>query len=563
LFLIKKTKMKIISFIEIKKFIIEKLSEFSIDEFYFEKNKYFIYSKENQPKINDIELLDAINEKFDILYFWLDEKFIDRFFPLLKNNSYHQNKIVTSEEEKKRNNERESLLKYSHKYYTANELINEIIKNENIKLSENEILELTKNKISNFKIWILNNLENIKNYENLKSKKVFENEKSIENLINELNDKENEISIIVKNLSDLNITIENIQKYINNFAETESQNIKKIDEIDDVINKLSPHRDKEPYIKQIKELEKEKINIPLEFNSYKTQILQKDEDCKKQLENLNKLKYELECSKFEIENKIEIKKVENEKLINEINPFDYDIELKAINSFFNYKDNYHNNYQNEFSNNLFFEVYQKYELINNFEWKSELIKCLNEKIPNPITFRIFEEKDFEKPKIAQISNDFLTERISGRNKDIVNLLNRTIEDLYPIWNSLKVALITNEISIDINNCFFVSLNNGIYAKIIVRKGKITKKNTVAFKYRNNSFTKDCEIFSGYTNSGFILPNGIYLNYRDLYFEIDFFANSLLLNNFNYNQQIQSISDKAKGDYEEEQRRLEEEYYYDD
>jgi hypothetical protein len=78
--------------------------------------------------------------------------------------------------------------------------------------------------------------------------------------------------------------------------------------------------------------------------------------------------------------------------------------------------------------------------------------------------------------------------------------------------------------------------------------------TLALTYTKDGFQKNCEIFSGYTKSGFILNQGVYMNYKEWSFEISFEADALLIQNFNSFQQIQSIPDGAKSDYEEEQRR---------
>ena len=142
------------------------------------------------------------------------------------------------------------------------------------------------------------------------------------------------------------------------------------------------------------------------------------------------------------------------------------------------------------------------------------------------------------------------------------------DDIYnslaPLYFSINKALINNELIKTENGITFLNFGNGIFLKILVRKNiKGISYPHIALIRRNQKLTYTCDIFGGYTSSGFILHNGLYIILKKWIVELYFDANATLLQgDYNY-MHHQNLSDTKKkdDDYDdEEQRRRDEEYY---
>jgi hypothetical protein len=555
-----------ISFIEMKSFLIDKFREFSIDEFYFGKHPYFIYHESDEPKIDVNKVLKVLHEKYDIIYFHLNDAMMQELFSESK-ISYHfrenrEDAIKIAEITKELN-------ELNNNYYVWEQFIskinNEIFNSVFLKNHDYYFREDSAD-LKNFRIWALDNFEIIRNYEAYKLKEL----KSFDNTQKKLSD---EIDLIATSIEEHNQNLENldqefteIKNLIDNLPAIESENLKRIDEIEDEINKLTVLKEKKPYKSQIVNLLNEKEAIPFKFNENKKRL---DDS----LIELNKKKYEIEIQKINLSNKKtenENKIIENESsketFVNKIILFNIENELSALNSLtrfllheivvFSY-EKYRFVEAKENLNVLFFEIYNKYELFGTLEWKKGLNNIFKQEINSALIFAVYQSFDFFKPKFAQIRHELKHKSGNSlcRRYQENTIETAEIDVLFPVFCSLKNALKSTFVLKNHNNVFYLNLNNGIYAKIIAWQSKIMSDDlTLALTYTKDGFQKNCEIFSGYTKSGFILNQGVYMNYKEWSFEISFEADALLIQNFNSFQQIQSIPDGAKSDYEEEQRR---------
>lgn len=494
----------IISFLEIKSFIIRKLQEFSIDEFYFRKHEYFIYDADLSVKLNAEKILDLLSEEFDCLKIQMR----DFIYGI-------GNQVLDVE----------PLEKYREQYFSPKSIIDLIQKEGCLSLTD-----CGKKKIYEhfFQRWAVIHLRNITNY---KSSKLSEFDKYISGFTNQLD-------LIQCEMDELYL----LQKQINDILVITEQSNERILKIQHEISTLQSLNDKS-YDYNIENLDK--------------QLQQKLIHVENCIKDLDTKKRELKGSTDLERNFAEIKSLKDQKIqekelfIKSSPELDYQVESKLSQLLTTSISGY------GITNDFFFEIYpshknyDNYLLTENLQCKKLLLKILNQKIPKPLIFRIVAEKYFEKPKFATILSELKVQENQYNLKDVP----ANIDDLFPIWYSLKNALLNNEIINNEYNYSYISLNNGIFAKIVAYKSKpINEKIIIALKCEDKrqshnptdfTFYRDCDIFSGYASSGFSLIRGIYINYKEFSFEIDFFANALLLQNLNYFQQIQSISDKIK------------------
>jgi hypothetical protein len=557
-----------ISFIEMKSFLIDKFREFSIDEFYFGKHPYFIYHESDEPKIDVNKVLKVLHEKYDIIYFHLNDAMMQQLFSESKISYHFQECRVDAI---KIPDIKKELNKLNNYYYLREQLIskinNEIFNSEFLKKDDYYFREVSTD-VENFKNWALDNFEIIRNYEAYKLKELKSFDHTLKKLTNEIDTIATGIEEQNKNLAKLDQKFTEIKNLIDKLPAIESENLKRIEEIEDEINKLTVLKEKEPYKSQIVNLLNEKEAIPIKFNENNKKLNDSLIELSKNKDEIEIQKINLINEKTEIENRILENESSKEAFVNRIIQFNIENELSALNSLTRFLfhitleikeyDKKYSYYKVEGNlNSLFFEIYDKYELSGGIEWKKGLNNIFKQEINSALIFAVYQSFDFFKPKFAQIRHEL--KHKSGNSLCRRNYENKIetaeIDVFFPVFCSLKNALKNTFVLKNHNNVFYLNLNNGIYAKIIAWQNKIMSDDlTLALTYTKDGFQKNCEIFSGYTKSGFILNQGVYLNYKEWSFEISFEADALLIQNFNSFQQIQSIPDGAKSDYEEEQRR---------
>lgn len=353
--------------------------------------------------------------------------------------------------------------------------------------------------------------------------------------------------------------------------EKEQKYLTKISEIEKEINLLEPLKEKSEYKLKINKLQSQKEKLPIEFAEIKANLESKLKDLKINNQNQHIDIDETENLLKPRNEKFSIEKQKKADFIEKDFKFDFEKEKSALDILTSLifgqtiKENYKKEYEYNTNNtNSFFEIF-KYEMSTELNWKKGLISILKKDIPTPKIFRIHEHDNLADAKIAQIMDETeitITDNYNrkGYKKKIIK---SDIPDIFPIWYALKISLKNNFTIKNTLKFYYLSLDNGIYAKIFPRKNrKITDDFSVALFLLENSFDRSCYIYSGYTRSGFLLNWGIYLNYQEWIFEVYFYADALLLSNSNGFQPIQSISDSKKRD-DEISSQDDEDYWSDD
>jgi len=398
------------------------------------------------------------------------------------------------------------------------------------------------------KNWLLANWKEILDSEKNFRNKITNTENRIEEIkleIEKLHTKENEIEIKIQNIK---LEIANANGLIEDLPAKEKDNELKIIELQDEIKQLDALKEKQPYKDQIKNIIFQIERIPEEFKQQKVEY-------ENALHTSNLLLLECENEKKKLKliirnfnNEIKGEKNNLKELNSNTISFDIELEKIAMNQIssicyheivYGDKSCYVGIDRNKYAESLFNTIYSNYDLISNSAWKESLLEIFTMELPVPNVFYCPGYYYLNKVKIANIYDEL---KISNEKP----LILAYSDQLFPVWISLANALKNNTLLKSNSGVFYLNLNNGIYAKIIARRNKSVNENLiVAFVYNEKSFYKTENIFGGYTSSGFILYRGLYINHLDLAFEITFGADALLLHSFNYSQEIQNISDRAK------------------
>ena len=130
------------------------------------------------------------------------------------------------------------------------------------------------------------------------------------------------------------------------------------------------------------------------------------------------------------------------------------------------------------------------------------------------------------------------------------------DELIGIIFALKKSFKKDNLIKTKNGIYYLNIGNGILAKFHTRENKENLESDVAFITVRGERYRSSSIFSGYSSSGFILNNGLYIITPDLIFEIYFDASPYLLS-FSENQAMVQNIGNSKAIDEEEQKRLDE------
>jgi hypothetical protein len=130
------------------------------------------------------------------------------------------------------------------------------------------------------------------------------------------------------------------------------------------------------------------------------------------------------------------------------------------------------------------------------------------------------------------------------------------DELIGIIFALKKSFKKDNLIKTKNGIYYLNIGNGILAKFHTRQNKENLESDVAFITVRRERYRSSSIFSGYSSSGFILNNGLYIITPDLIFEIYFDASPYLLS-FSENQAMVQNIGNSKAIDEEEQKRLDE------
>jgi chromosome segregation ATPase len=551
--------MEAISFIEIKEFLISELRKNSIDTIYFQKHPLFQYD-ENSVITDTKKIISIVIEKFNISRYIFDKYDLNKTSPQFKYNTYDLSRLkqlkqsyhrdiseINIIEEKikeidKKNEEHESLkVLLENSYDDFDEFIHTVIKKIKRDLDEDTIQDLRESfndKISNFQKWIEKNDKVISNYDwqkDLKKDNLSEKIKKIETSTTE---KEKALSKAKTELQNIISKIENIESNIDDSPKKKVEYEKLIEtnriKIEKEIKQKSPNQ------ALINELFDENKELPIKAEKDLKKL-------QKELKKQHKKQAEKENEKISLENDLQNNNKELKKLIAELNTlekdkttFDVEKEKEAkdcILEFLFGEVNSRNNKTKNHLSKIFLEAYLN-EKIDSKLSIDTLKSFFKQEIINPIEYLVYEELKNDEVRFARINNNPLSEDL-----------------IAPLYFAFNRALKTGNFRFTSNGKIYVDFKNGIFAKIIVRKRHkdIPNKDLIAlFKIKEErDFTlyKSSKIFSGYTDSGFYLFNGVYIVHNDLVFEIFFDADAILLSSPYYQQQIISNASGAKCDDE--------------
>lgn len=154
-------------------------------------------------------------------------------------------------------------------------------------------------------------------------------------------------------------------------------------------------------------------------------------------------------------------------------------------------------------------------------------------------------KSFKKGLSLKISNALI-------NEYKYDFVKNNIDDLVPIIFSLKNCFKKENLIKTEAGIYFLNIGNGILAKIYTRENLDNLNDDFKVLWGD----KRSIIFSGYSNSGYLLDKGAYLITSDLIFEIYFDASPFLISTPINQALAQNISD-GNLDADEEKKRLEE------
>jgi predicted nucleic acid-binding Zn-ribbon protein len=404
--------------------------------------------------------------------------------------------------------------------------------------------------IESFKIWTDKNLKRIQTFQNDKKDE-------ISNCVKELEKTENVKKQTTKSIEKETIKKKSLQLKIDSLQNEISQSSKRKESYENQIKrnieeihkiKSTPEFiGKKPYDDRIKDLEKENIKLPKDFEKHNEALLKEIEKNRISLQ-----KIETRISKLELQVK-NIEKTKNqvlsrkEILENDNTSFSIDEESNFYNELHKILFNSKGYLFNE--SILFNESFTIHQNLDYNRIKETLLTRVSASIPSK-TYNNYVEV------LRKLNDDKFLTLNPYQNTDDVAAIFLAISSSFIDKNAIRTE----------TGVIYINFGNGIIAKLIVRENidNINEDIVLIGEKRkgNNNNTRDkwyCStykdeyIFSGYTDSGFILNVGIYIITKELVFEIFFKASSLLIDN-KYIPLFQEISDgkkKADVDYEEE------------
>lgn len=555
--------MNTISFLKVREIIINQLRSKSIDAIYnnthpmFDGFKYLnqksIEKIQNDlnigftPKIFDSSIIDRIIDRPWNYYVDLRDitklKESKRHYLNDKRGMDELNTKITNIEKTILNveNREKILLDLSNNHYrTYDELKLDILKIKNI--SVKDVPEFSINLLlKNFKNWLENNYENIKNFETIKKNKIEDFKLSIEN-VNEdkkltnkkLDDSNKSLSILQSKLNEIQTQIsltDNLKK-LNN--EKIKNNLLEIDKLENT----EEFKNKEPYIKRIVELKAENYNLPVLFEKdlFKLQtelkkIKTEVDELKNQIANLKKevVIYNQKLNDINskknsfIENDIKFDKVKETNILKEL----YFIFANDKNKFFENKEIDHTYFIN--TSEIFKEAFKEVDKIQIEKITKSLSSVFYNQLPSKTKNSYVKFRPY---------NTELTDNVNGNN-DVPVII-------FALRNSFKEVNILKTTQ----GILYLNLGNGIFAKMLIRNNKENIENDIALYSSNLNIQNIKYIYGGYSKSGFLLNDGIYIITKELIFEIYFEASAFLTSQSNNFQQMQDIFDSKKINDEE-------------
>ncbi|MEI8204809.1 MAG: hypothetical protein WCH34_17450 [Bacteroidota bacterium] len=487
------------SFVEIKTYLINKFSEHSIDDFYIKRHPYFIFDKISQPRINSDKFIADIKERFQFSWIFVDRKFLVSLFPDLKDRQPDES-----------SNEKDDLLSLRNQYYTTeafSENIRKILNKNNSRDVQSKIYQYSSESNRDIKTALINNHAGIYVYNKEVARLTALYNHNVADIESRIKAKleENEILTIEENL--INQKLREAKLDVYDYFNFRKENPEELSGIE-----LENYH-----------LKKQKYEVFMKIMNNKSERSSLKRNLTKEIQIRDNYKYSTKSFDLEQENKAFqfITTILFQEIITNANPKSshYKPQIEEILPF------------DERNYELFWKTYNKYDYVSHTDWKEDLINIFNCDITRPYIFHIFFEKEEKKPKLAQILYEV---QISDTEKIQAN-----IDDVFPILFSIKTALENNPIIKSTDKVFYLSLNNVIYVKLQLRKNKTPNDEfVIAFNYKGG-ITKYTEILSGYTPSGYMLNNGLYINYLDWAIEIEFDANALLMKDFKRSQPIQN------------------------
>ncbi|MDX2303330.1 MAG: hypothetical protein NW226_11045, partial [Microscillaceae bacterium] len=505
--------MGIISFLDIKKYLIDELRKYSIDDFYLKCHPFFHYS-DQEISFDVDKIISLIQDKFQVGYYLFTNKTIDTIFPEIDTRYARRD----NEKEAQHLGKRKKLLPLIGKSFkNINELYASI---ENLLGVEKYSDYRLKNEVdSSLEKWMSKNLNYLGNPEEYKKQKLVGNrqkmtdlDSKIKNIGIKLTDNQSMLQEIEGLIKETKNNIENILDYIH-----EKQSVIQANQLEK--EKILEFKDKEPYKSRIIELEEANKRIHVEINNkendLQNQLSDNQEQCivvQNEIQSLENQKEKLELEKKALQ-------VETDKLISDNTQFDYDAEYKAYESILTVIK--HNNLHFKIPD-LFYECFGENYYQSDYEIDkaiSNLKSFLENPINKPLTFETINTSNSRMPSEDHPKLASITDQVN--NEDL----------LAPVIFSLSQALGRGEIKQSTGGKLYINLGNGIFCKILVRnKSKTIQEDNLAALMRKNTkeyYFQDVNIFSGYTNAGFLLYQGLYVISETMVFEIYFDANALI------------------------------------
>ena len=542
--------MKATSFEKITNELEKILSIKTIDDYYSFNHPYF-----NKEELQVDELFKKLHSNLKIGYSTVifsdyDIKKIFRQIPY----DFDYSKVHISEHDNftlKIKNDRENLEISIEKFKNQNNLffqtyedlidylnINFNILKENVPaIKDNFIYER-----NTFKFWIQNNLSLIEDYDENKSTDIEKLNNDLLESVRKIEDFNNNINTFKNKERDLKDEKQQIIELINSgkskaiFEEKINENNEEIKTIEN--NDLL--KNKEGQKKRIEELFNSNKQLLIDYNSNEEEIKNDIKNKESQIFDINnKVKeFKDEISK---QRNIQINIQKELKLIkDDYTKFDLEKEknyLKIIKSIFPFLVDLDIEYSNVIKDNFIFNQVFRLSVSLPFD---RINKSINELISNKIQ--------------SETINSYL-----GTDKyQISSIISSNDSYLIGIIFALKKCFKKENLILTDNNIYYLEFGNGIISKILIRENNGKFQNDIAMFTKSNGGFHKTQIFTGYSNSGFLLPNGFYIISNDLIFEMYFDSTPFLISNSNLQTMHQIINDSK---IEEEKREEEMNNFY--
>lgn len=542
--------MKATSFEKITNELEKILSIKTIDDYYSFNHPYF-----NKEELQVDELFKKLHSNLKIGYSTVifsdyDIKKIFRQIPY----DFDYSKVHISEHDNftlKIKNDRENLEISIEKFKNQNNLffqtyedlidylnINFNILKENVPaIKDNFIYER-----NTFKFWIQNNLSLIEDYDENKSTDIEKLNNDLLESVRKIEDFNNNINTFKNKERDLKDEKQQIIELINSgkskaiFEEKINENNEEIKTIEN--NDLL--KNKEGQKKRIEELFNSNKQLLIDYNSNEEEIKNEIKNKESQIFDINnKVKeFKDEISK---QRNIQINIQKELKLIkDDYTKFDLEKEknyLKIIKSIFPFLVDLDIEYSNVIKDNFIFNQVFRLSVSLPFD---RINKSINELISNKIQ--------------SETINSYL-----GTDKyQISSIISSNDSYLIGIIFALKKCFKKENLILTDNDIYYLEFGNGIISKILIRENNGKFQNDIAMFTKSNGGFHKTQIFTGYSNSGFLLPKGFYIISNDLIFEMYFDSTPFLISNSNLQTMHQIINDSK---IEEEKREEEMNNFY--